>query len=78
MSKKIIEWCERKNVNVSDIFRLAHHSERECPTFVIRANIDFADYKKTKNPNFWPNGSTVRDWVARTERNTKLKRSEES
>lgn len=75
---EIITWCTEKNVNVSDIFCLRRYSKRRFPTFVIRAKIDFDDYEKTKEPNFWPKNITVRDWNARTERNTKPERSEES
>lgn len=63
---EIIALCTKKNVNVSDITCLRHHSERRHPTFVIRAKIDFDDYEKAKEPNFWPNNITVRDWKVRT------------
>ncbi|XP_056003451.1 paramyosin-like [Ostrea edulis] len=72
----IEEWCENKDVNVSSIFLLAHHSARRFPTFVIRANIAEDDYEKTQDPDFWPDTISDRDWIIRNDRNTKPDRSE--
>lgn len=66
----IMKWCEERNVSISGIFLLAHHSERKFPTFVIRANIDSDDYEKTQNAAFWPETISVREWIVCNDRNT--------
>ena len=69
VQKDIINYCFKRNVRVTHVHLLRHHSERRYPTFVVRVNIDGRDYSKTQCETFWPESVRVRDWIARGNRN---------
>lgn len=69
---EIIIWCIEKNVNVLDIFCLCCYLKRRFFIFVICVKIDFDDYEKMKELNFWLKNIIVRDWNVCIERNIKL------
>lgn len=55
---------------MTSILKIAHHSARRFPTFVIPANRDVDGYeKKPQNLDFWPETISEKDWiVAHTEK----------